>query len=183
LRPGILPDGRLSGSLIAAVTDQEEAASDLLFQDIDIPAGSTVTCSVVVYYENRGNEFVNGPDLSYMNAPNQQARIDIMDPDAPPFNIGPGVLLNLFQTNPGDPPSLGYTTLDFDLSAFKGTTVRFRAAGVVTLSVLNFAIDDLKCTEITAASIPTLSEWGLIAMAGILGFVEFMVMRRRKATA
>jgi len=33
------------------------------------------------------------------------------------------------------------------------------------------------------AMIPTLSEWGLIAMAGILGLVGFMVMRRRKATA
>jgi len=31
--------------------------------------------------------------------------------------------------------------------------------------------------------IPTLSEWGLIAMAGILGIVGFMVMRRRKVTA
>ena len=30
--------------------------------------------------------------------------------------------------------------------------------------------------------IPTLSEWGLIAMAGALGIVGFMVMRRRKAT-
>jgi len=33
------------------------------------------------------------------------------------------------------------------------------------------------------ATIPTLSEWGLIAMAGILGIVGFMVMRRRKVTA
>jgi len=31
--------------------------------------------------------------------------------------------------------------------------------------------------------IPTLSEWGLIAMAGILGLVGFMVMRRRKVSA
>jgi len=31
--------------------------------------------------------------------------------------------------------------------------------------------------------IPTLSEWGLIALAGILGIVGFMVMRRRKVTA
>jgi len=31
--------------------------------------------------------------------------------------------------------------------------------------------------------IPTLSEWGLIAMAGILGMVGFMVLRRRKVTA
>jgi len=33
------------------------------------------------------------------------------------------------------------------------------------------------------ALVPTLSEWGLIAMAGILGIVGFMVIRRRKATA
>ncbi len=31
--------------------------------------------------------------------------------------------------------------------------------------------------------IPTLSEWGLIAMAGVLGIVGFMVIRRRKVTA
>ncbi len=31
--------------------------------------------------------------------------------------------------------------------------------------------------------VPTLSEWGLIAMAGVLGVVGFMVMRRKKITA
>jgi len=31
--------------------------------------------------------------------------------------------------------------------------------------------------------IPTLSEWGLIAMAGILGIAALMVIRKRKATA
>jgi len=33
------------------------------------------------------------------------------------------------------------------------------------------------------APIPTLPEWGLIAMAGILGIIGFMVLRRRKVTA
>ena len=32
------------------------------------------------------------------------------------------------------------------------------------------------------AEIPTLSQWGLITMAGILGIAGFMVMRRRKVT-
>lgn len=33
-------------------------------------------------------------------------------------------------------------------------------------------------------NVPTLSEWGLIAMAGVLGIIGFfMVIRRRKATA
>ena len=32
-------------------------------------------------------------------------------------------------------------------------------------------------------NVPTLSEWGLIALAGILGLISFMVIRRRKAIA
>jgi len=32
-------------------------------------------------------------------------------------------------------------------------------------------------------NVPTLSEWGLLAMAGILGLVGFMVLRRRRVTA
>ena len=31
--------------------------------------------------------------------------------------------------------------------------------------------------------VPTLSEWGMIAMAGVLGLVGFMIVRRKRATA
>jgi len=40
-----------------------------------------------------------------------------------------------------------------------------------------------QCIFTDSTGIPTLSEWGLIAMAGVLGLVGFMVMRRRKAAA
>ena len=36
---------------------------------------------------------------------------------------------------------------------------------------------------IAPAQVPTLSEWGLIAMAGVLGLIAFAVLRRKKATA
>jgi len=173
------PDGTF-----AAVTDQGDPSSQVLFQDLDIPAGNTVTCSVIVYYENRPSVFQTGPSLSFDGGfDNQQARIDIMDPDAPDFDIGAGVLENLFQTNPGDPFSLGYTTVNFDLTDFSGTTVRFRAAEVDNEGVFNFSIDNVTCEAILITNVPTLSEWGLIAMAGILGFIGLMVMRRRKAVA
>jgi hypothetical protein len=165
----------------AAVTDQGDPSSQVLFQDIDVPAGTT-ECSVIVYYDNGNNGFINGPDLSALMGQNQQARIDIMDPAAPDFDIGAGVLENLFQTNPGDPNSLGYTTIDFDLTDFAGTTVRFRVAEVDNLGVFNFSIDNVRCEDIVS-TVPTLSEWGLIAMASILGIVGFMVMRGRKVTA
>ena len=48
--------------------------------------------------------------------------------------------------------------------------------------VVNRAFD--QCTvPVVLQPIPTLSEWGLIAMAGVLGIVGFIVMRRRKVTA
>lgn len=36
---------------------------------------------------------------------------------------------------------------------------------------------------LTAAEVPTVSEWGLIAMAGVLGLIAFFVLRRKKAVA
>ncbi len=38
-------------------------------------------------------------------------------------------------------------------------------------------------TFTTPTNVPTLSEWGLISMAGLLGIVGFMVIRRRQITA
>lgn len=169
------PDG-----LFAAVTNQGEGSSKVLFQDIEVPSVG-VTCSVIVYYENRAGSFINGPDLSFIGSTNQQARIDIMDPSAGDFDVGAGVLLNVFQTFPGDPLSLGYTTIDFDLSQFAGTTVRFRAAEVDNQDVFNFAIDDVTCVALVSENIPTLGEWGMIAMVGALGLAGLLFARRRRS--
>ena len=48
------------------------------------------------------------------------------------------------------------------------------AAGLVTCTFTNVKIEH---------NVPTLSEWGLISMAAILGIVGFMVIRRKKVTA
>ncbi|MGB2691679.1 MAG: IPTL-CTERM sorting domain-containing protein [Thermodesulfobacteriota bacterium] len=173
------PDGTF-----AATTDQTDPSSQVLFQDIEVPAQGTTECSVIVYYNNLAGEFINGPNLNTQGpGSNQQARIDIMDPNATDFDIGAGVLENLFQTNPGDPLVLGYTTIKFDLTDFAGTTVRFRAAEVDNLGNFLFSIDNVTCAGEITAQVPTLSEWGLIAMASILGIVGFMVMRRRQVAA
>jgi len=47
-----------------------------------------------------------------------------------------------------------------------------------------YACGDVDCpSPIITTPIPTLSEWGLIAMAGILGIVGYLVIRRRKVNA
>ena len=45
-----------------------------------------------------------------------------------------------------------------------------------------YAIAAIETPE-TATQIPTLSEWGLVAMAGRLGTIGFMVIRRGKVAA
>ena len=138
----------------------------MLIQDIDIPANAgSVLCSVIVYYNNQASDFFSPPSLSFFTNPNQQARIDIMNPNAPDFDVGAGVLQNLFQTLPGDTLSLGYITLNFDLGDYAGTTVRFRAAEVDNQFFFNFMIDDLTCEAASVEEVPTLSKWGFIVMA------------------
>ena len=169
----------------AVVTNQTEPDSNILYQDIEVPPNALVTCTVIVYLQNIGGTYIIGDGLT-LNAPNQQMRVDIIDPAADPFTTGAGVLLNLFQTLPGDPNEIGYTPLEFDLTPFGGTTVRFRAAVAVTQNVLNGSIDGLSCvaTSITR-NIPTLSEWGMIAAAAGLGLVGvlFAVRKRLQASA
>ncbi|MCZ6685511.1 MAG: IPTL-CTERM sorting domain-containing protein [Candidatus Dadabacteria bacterium] len=39
------------------------------------------------------------------------------------------------------------------------------------------------CQALTSVDVPTLSQWGLIAMVGILGIAGYLVIRRRKLIA
>jgi len=168
----------------AAVTVQNDPGSHVLLQNVAIPAGARVTCSLIVYYDVAAI-FVIGPGLEFDGSENQQARIDILSFNADPFTVSDGVLLNLFQTLPGDPGALGYTTLDFDLSPFSGTTVKLRAAEVDNLGVFNFAIDEVSCISDIAPveNIPTLGEWGMMAMAGVLGIAGLLYARRKHSAA
>ena len=200
------PHGRF-----AATTDQDGPGSHVLYQDIEVPLGVSEGCSVIIYYNNDAMGFINGPGLDFGDeriganslygggdvsasddevstlddSENQQARIDLMNPNSDPFDVGAGVLANLFITLPGDPNVLGYTILNFDLSPYAGTTVRFRAAEVDNQSNFLFSIDNLECgtPQPIAQTIPTLSEWGLIAMAGVLGIIGLLAIRRKKVTA
>lgn len=169
----------------------EPTCSSAIFQDITVPSGAEVSCFLIYYYTNFGDEFVIGPglDSSNLDNTNQQARIDILTEGAGAFSTGNDVLENLVQTEPGDSLKLDYTTLEFDLTDYAGSTVKLRAAQASNDGVILFAIDSVSCTvedlggEEEISSVPTLSEWGLISIAAILGTVGFIVMRRKKVAA
>lgn len=161
----------------AAITDQDAGGDHIIYQDISIPANSNATFSAIVYIENiAGNYSKPTPDsLSFLDVPNQQMRVDIMDPAAPIDDIGAGVLQNIFITNVGDPASLGYTNITADLSVFSGQTIRIRIAEVDNQLFFHGAVDAISVDAISAniapAPIPTLSEWSMILLVLLLGFV------------
>ena len=54
----------------------------------------------------------------------------------------------------------------------------FGSAGADPEGICEQEIEDF-CEELEARTIPTLSEWGLIATAAVLGFVGFIAIRRK----
>jgi len=102
------------------------------------------------------------------------------------------VLVTFFSNTPADVQVFGVGNVFLGSTTVNLTPTNGTFLGVISerpitrIELTGFAEEfyELSFGECDfARPIPTLSEWGLIAMAGILGIVGFMVMRRRKATA
>jgi Ca2+-binding RTX toxin-like protein len=140
------PEGRF-----AAITDQTQAGSHALYQDVVLEVGLTHTLSFILYYEN-ANQIFNTPDtLEYLiGFPffNTQYRVDVMKPSASTFSVAPGdVLATVFRTKEGDPARLGPTRLTFDLTPFAGTMVRVRFAVAGNQSFFHTGVDSVTITS------------------------------------
>ncbi len=136
-------------STFAAVTLQTGPTSNVLYQDVALPAGKRATFRAVVYLVNTHTDYVIAPTEGLSESgvePNQQFRVDIMNPSAGVRDVGAGVLRNLYQTMPGDPLTSGYVRLSADLTAFAGQTVRIRFAQVDNQFYQHAAVDSVRVT-------------------------------------
>lgn len=126
----------------AAMSDQQAPSGQVLYQDITLPVGTPSTLSLRLLVSNQADDFVSPATLDFNTTqPNQQARIDIMSPSAPLFDLGAGVLRNLYRTQPNDSRSDSYNPLSWDLSAFGGQTIRLRIAEADNLHGFNLGVD------------------------------------------
>lgn len=127
----------------AAISDQDGPGTHLLYQDVSLPAGRTATLRATIYLVNIGADYVIAPTagLAYEPEDNQQFRVDVMDPAAPLTDVGAGVLLNVYRTDPGDPAQSGYVQLTADLTPYAGQTVRIRFAEVDNRGYLHAGVD------------------------------------------
>ena len=135
----------------AAVADQVNPGRRILYQDValeQVSPGATMTLDLYAYYKaQQGPLATPSPATLDPNNPgaNEQYRIDVMKPNAALDSVAPAdILLNVFQTQTGDPQTLPPTQVTADLTPFAGQTVRLRFAEVDNSGVLNASTDDVR---------------------------------------
>jgi hypothetical protein len=171
-------------ALSAAMTDSIDIGTHVLYQDFVVPLDLIgASLSFQVFMNNQADKyFVPGlgdnpgdPSLAYdfTQGSNQQARIDIMTTSADIFSVKPDdILMNLFQTNPGDPLLSGYnmivpnnTDLTTMLLGHLGETLRFRIAEVDNQNYFNFGVDDIQLNAVPEPSSLILVSVGALSLA------------------
>jgi len=148
------PQGACAGSLTSVAVPPEGAQAAMTNQDG--PGSHTLyRCGVLrsgpisfeLYINNEFGAFFNPSSLDFGGFPNQQFRADLVTAAgiaADPFTTSPeDVLLNIYQTMPGDPPVSGYATITADASAWVGQAVCLRLAAVENLWFFHAGVDDV----------------------------------------
>jgi hypothetical protein len=132
----------------AAIADQANPDTLILYQDLALEAGQDHWLSLLAYYDSYEPIAVPSPDTLSVDEgvlggrSNQQFRIDVMKPDAPVESVDPAdILRTLFRTEKGDPVAMAPTRLTADLSSLAGQTVRLRIANAAHEEVFNAGVD------------------------------------------
>ena len=164
----------------AAMTDAEGPGSHVLYQDFVVPSSpTTASLRFDLFVGNRADAFATPSTLDFSTpALNQQARVDILRAGSDPFSVaGSDVLLNVFQTQVGDPLVSGYTTYATDLSSLfaanTGQTLRLRFAEVDNVFTFQLGVDNV---NLDAPAIPEPASLLLVAA----GLIALGVSRRAR---
>jgi hypothetical protein len=129
----------------AAVTDMSAAGRRILYRNVQLNGPQRLR--LTLFYDNHVvGEFSTPRTLAFEGCrPNQQFRIDVMDPSAPIDSMSRrAILATLFRTAAGDPEQVRPTTKTFDLSRWADRAVRLRFAQVDNRGPLRAGIDDVR---------------------------------------
>jgi hypothetical protein len=142
------------GGTYAAIADEADPDTLILYQEVTLPAGSSDELSLLAYYSSYAPIAVPSPDTlavgeeALEGRANQQFRIDVMRAGAPLESLEPGdVLLNVFGTANGAPTTMKPTKVSADLTPFAGQTVTLRIAVAAHQETLNAGIDEVQITS------------------------------------
>lgn len=141
------------GGIQAAMSDAQGPGTHVLYQDFVVPTASLASAQLnfSLFIGNRANAFFTPSPATLdfsTTALNQQARVDILRGGTDPFSVAASdVLLNLFQTSPGDPLVSGYNTINANLvsllAANAGSTLRLRFAETDNVFTFQLGVDNV----------------------------------------
>ena len=172
----------------AAMSDAQGPGTHVLFQDFVVT--SPVTSAMLSFSWFTGNRagsyFVPTPaSLDFGAAAfNQQARVDILLGSSTAFSLAASdILLNVFQTSPGDAAVAGYTLRSADIASIVNshlnTPLRLRFAETDNVAAFQFGVDNVSVsTTSTEAPVP---EPATLAM-GATGILLIVAGRRIRRT-
>src|SRR6266849_6913006 len=149
--------GPPDGSSFYAVSDQPGPGAHALSQMFTVQAGAT---SAILSFDMFVNDWsgvgplVNPAGLDYTAFPNQHARVDILNGDAPPFDTGTGVLANAYLNVDAGANPHAYTHYEFDITDLvaDGGTFRLRFAEVDNQLFLSQGVGNVSIDFTGAAS-------------------------------
>ena len=166
------------GGGAAAMTDGAGPGSHVLYQDFVVPFTLGVsTLRFDLYIQNRATDFFSPATLDFATPTlNQQFRVDLLSASADPFSVSVGdVLMNVYQTQPGNPLVSGWVTITMDVSSVLagrgGQTLRLRFAETDNVNFLVVGVDNVSLV---------VPEPGTITfLVGGLGLLGAAVIRKR----
>jgi D-alanyl-D-alanine carboxypeptidase len=134
----------------AAVTDMNGPGTRIMYRDLKLDGRYALHMTVfhingVDGLSGYSGTFASPKTLSIEGAPNQQFRIDLLDPSAPIDSVADAdIRATVFQTTPGDRARTRPTAITFDLSRWDGQTVRLRFACVDNQGPMRAGVDDIQ---------------------------------------
>jgi len=135
----------------AAATDMNGPGSRILYRDLRLDGRFSL--HMTVFYA--GTSPFSSPETLAHDAleANQQFRIDLIDLSAPIDSVARGdVLVNIFQTSPGDPVDRQPTEVSVDVSPWSGQSVRLRLAETDNRGPLRVGVDNIRFEPVGTAA-------------------------------
>ncbi len=132
----------------SAMTDQTGPGRTAIYQDVSVPATGPVWLALRLFVLNQTDDFAAPASLDFNVVPNQQVRVDVMNPAAGLWDVGAGVLTNAFVTQPGGTAASSYIPVSINLQPFAGQTVRVRVSEVDNLHGLVVGVDQVSVTSV-----------------------------------
>jgi hypothetical protein len=131
----------------AAASDTNGPGTRILYRDVALDGRYILHATV--FYVSAG-KLISPPALDHTVGPNQQYRVDVVDPAAAPETTSADtVFANVFQTAPDGPDRIDPKDVTADLSRWAGKTVRLRLASVDNRGPLRAGVDNICLERVT----------------------------------